>query len=139
MRVLSTIIHIDAESRLHFMPMNANVGFGLSTSPVQALLKFGQFYHPSIQGFRQFREYLMGVVLMMNKLVSGSPEYTLPFVFAVCFEPICLSWPAPYVWKTLKSLPRRHQTPFTVDVRQFGKAMKKMILARALSVGYTPS
>ena len=123
MRDLSSIVHIRPDSSLVVVPMIANVTFGIQQDH-QVLVKLGPYHDATLQPYKSFRDYLIGQFLSFNHLVQGQVEYMFVITVAVVAEPYWLGWPSTYIWKSMRSIPRRHQSPFIIAVRRLSRAVK---------------
>ena len=125
LRILSVIVDIDVDSKLHIFPNNPDVWYGLGLEAEQQRLRLGPFYSRSIQSHKVFLQYFVGQLLMYDRLVAGRLEHMHIHICALIHEVLRLGWPQHYVSNAMQSIPRRHRSPLVQHIRFMGRSMRR--------------
>ena len=85
----------------------------------------GPFVSSRIQSYKAFASYLVGQLLMYDRLVGGDAEHMQLHCCALVHECFRLGWPQHYISNALRAMPSRHQPQLVRELRFVGRALKK--------------
>ena len=126
-RMLSAVVHVHQEEII-VMPYNPNGLFALGFAASQQKARLGPFRNVPGQTKMMLRTFLVGQLLVYDKIIAGRVQGIWFHFFLLISEVTRLDWPDEWICGSLVSIGQQHRFEFACKVRKLGKLLKKAIL-----------
>ena len=113
------------DGELVLAPFSDNREFARRRSVHQAKSRLGFFLGPHIHKPHMLQQLVWCKLICFDQVSRGSLGPCLSATADLLCEALKLRWPPCWIGKSLRALPRRHNTPYLGVVRHLGKSLGK--------------
>jgi len=106
-------------------PASPNAGFARGDEPHQKTARLGCFLGKAVHDSCILKQFLWGRLISFNQTARGDVQRARDAFLDLVSEILRLQWPVPWLCNALRSLPRKHYSPFTIVARAFAKDVAK--------------
>ena len=123
-QMLNSFVLIRSD-KVFVFPHNPNVPYAMNLTDHQTISRLGPFFSLPTQHRNRLKMFLFAQLLSYNYVVQGSDDEAYIHIVWFLFEIIRLKWPLMMLSKVIRSIPRKHYSPFISLCLRIGKHINK--------------